>query len=762
MPRDVDEALERLAEAELEGPATSGPPDSYEQDPTHGENEEADIVASRSDRARGFDVDTAVTRDERSSVADGTASAVSPDPTDWPTPNAVARCCHCYEWLHDDEVECHHDDCSGRTVGCCRFCGDEFATRSEIRTHYDCAELRRWFLQHGHTVDEEKGPEDGDPDAVPFQSAVEPQPHECSAYLKYDTSDLSPSFQWYSGIVALARSATDDVTPELTYTVGELSQATRQRAKKRSGSPSDDEDTCERWVVETEWKASGIAAPDHERLDGWIWPHDDVGEPIVQLYPAEYDSYTDAADDGAKRVTYQLSPRWPGQKSTDGHCTNPIELTGVDVEVHGTNFEFCRYPTLLEDAVSTLEDCRRSGGHSVESIDARAFDPDRLHESSNVVDAELYVRVRSEKTGQVYAFDGTLHRISWLLSSVRDGYAASVRDDTACPGYYHTATVGDRRAAELVDGHRFAKEFKHYHVSKPDAVDTEPLSEPKLATSFQHSKSDETVYWDDLDGLERELEEALLGLLQWSDIPVRPDGDTYVADDHFVPTHRPKFRRVVSDPTPDIRTGQERRTQLVLVAGEMTDIDRELLRTLLEDGRRFSQRALAEEIGCCARSIRRSIDRLDGLVVHDHGDVRIRSQYVAEKLVDLLPELKASANRDDETAVDDLLKHEGIGTDTEDSAWERFKNSYVESVEERTDGKDEIELGVECDSREELRRLVRGAAVTWQTVSDADFSRLFATEYNVRGRVDGDREEVLSMGALRDVLPGGSSASTVT
>jgi len=122
--------------------------------------------------------------------------------------------------------------------------------------------------------------------------------------------------------------------------------------------------------------------------------------------------------------------------------------------------------------------------YSPTPIHASDFNPDSIHSSSNIVDGEMYVRVKKGETGQVIAYDGTLHRISLLLAGDREGYVKSLRDDRECPGHDYTTTIDSRRAGELIGNHELAKEFKHYHMRNPDAVEGTELENPKIGVSF--------------------------------------------------------------------------------------------------------------------------------------------------------------------------------------------------------------------------------------------------------------------------------------
>lgn len=84
------------------------------------------------------------------------------------------------------------------------------------------------------------------------------------------------------------------------------------------------------------------------------------------------------------------------------------------------------------------------------------------------------MRLIRGESGAIHATDGVLARVSNLLANDREGYRKHVADDTETPGYYHTVTVGPRRAQELVDQHHLPKEFKHYFAREAESLD--PLS----------------------------------------------------------------------------------------------------------------------------------------------------------------------------------------------------------------------------------------------------------------------------------------------
>ncbi|QIB72813.1 hypothetical protein G3I44_00010 [Halogeometricum borinquense] len=125
--------------------------------------------------------------------------------------------------------------------------------------------------------------------------------------------------------------------------------------------------------------------------------------------------------------------------------SNPHDLLGVDIEVDGSYFEFDQYADVLYQALDVLRDRQQEfGWNSYTAIDADACHPEETHESSNVIDAEYYVRVKKGLTGNVYAFDGTLHRISMLLGRERSGYSKTVRESAVTNSRRSSSTTTSR------------------------------------------------------------------------------------------------------------------------------------------------------------------------------------------------------------------------------------------------------------------------------------------------------------------------------
>jgi hypothetical protein len=293
-------------------------------------------------------------------------------------------------------------------------------------------------------------------------------------------------------------------------------------------------------------------------------------------------------------------------KTTEGKSVSTPNVVGVNVKTQGANIEFDEYPSLLRKASARL------------GVNMRYFED--VHDYSTVYDAARYVRVRDGKSDAIYGANGTLRRVRELVADT--GYTKLVSDDTETDGYYHTVTFGNEGAQELLE-HRYAKEIKHYHVKNPQNVEGS-LQHPKVEAAYQNSKCKHTVKWSDLEDLSRELDEALLNVLVWSDLPYRDDGFTYIDDRYHENENVEKDRQVVSDPTPELRDEQEAR--VIQHLRGMNDSDVQVLDKLVSDGGTATATEIEEETDYSLATVYRALNRMDSLVRHEKGEVRVASE----------------------------------------------------------------------------------------------------------------------------------------
>ncbi|TKR25700.1 DUF7845 domain-containing protein [Natronomonas salsuginis] len=401
-------------------------------------------------------------------------------------------------------------------------------------------------------------------------------------------------------------------------------------------------------------------------------------------------------DIGERSGNIHIAPRTPNMTDQNGKSiSTPKDLTGVNCRILGSNFPLDLYGELLQRATTAL------------GFDSQYFAQERIHQGySNIQDAARYVRLIRGESGPVHSVDGVLARISNLLANDREGYRKYVADDTETPGYYHTATIGPKRAGELIHQHHLPKEFKHYLAREADSLDPEdPLYHPKVEVSLQTSRTDDPIRWEERERVARELDEALLNLLQWEDYPITDDdlddddrdgGDPpggigpFVEDQYFLAETNQRQRRVFDDPTPELQSSQESLVMKHVVDG-FEESDDDVLATLVTDGGQISPEDIADEHGWHIQTVYRAIDRLEDLVEHHYGKLSLRSNHIAQQVHQYVQAAREHAT----DAMDTLarsLEHE-IGLELSNDALLEWLDQFGVDVDVRREAQLELRFG---------------------------------------------------------------------
>ncbi|MFC4357495.1 hypothetical protein ACFO0N_05965 [Halobium salinum] len=396
--------------------------------------------------------------------------------------------------------------------------------------------------------------------------------------------------------------------------------------------------------------------------------------------------------------TITVRPRWPNLTSNGNRVSVPdLGQPYIDAQVQASNIPHDQYHELLRHIMAAF------GGST-----SYFSEP---HEMSNIGDAAVYLRIDSEESGSLYAADGPIARSHNLLEADRSGYRKHVEDHRKRPGYYVTTTITDERAADLVRGHKFGKEVKHYYPEHPKKFEPDdPLYHPKLEISYQTSVTDETVYWDDLEDLTRELEETLFNIMDWSGLSIR-GGSHLVSDQYFDASaeHR-RSLRITDCPLPEVENEQEMR--VMRLWRDMTDSDEQLVDHLLTDGGQQSMQGAAESIDCSYRTIRRSVQRLEGLVEQTYGNLEIASKHQQQLM---LKRLRAAKNRFEQTMEQTVMEVADAASDQQRSAWSKVRAEYDITVKEDTgDCRKLLEIGYQPKDSEEAREVLNEIRLRYQ------------------------------------------------
>jgi hypothetical protein len=533
-----------------------------------------------------------------------------------------------------------------------------------------------------------------DPDGDDIRRIIGTAPHEFFAHLNFNEAGLMP---WF----ACDRAVKDGGGAVTTIT--ELDALDGDEAKVTLNYP----DGC------------GLVLPE----DG-VTP---AGTEIELEKVREFTIHVKATDEtGQRKATYRLRPRWMNLKggSDDNLSKIPVpeslanrETDAVNVRVNGSNIEFDAYPALLREAAEAV------------GVSGTYFET--IHATSNIQDAERYVRVHRDESGPIHARTGPMAGLGHLLEGDRSGYRQRTENDTKTEGYYNTTTLGPLRIAEVFPNHALPKEFKHYYVREPNGREnSDPLAHPKLGASYQVNRWDGTLSFDQegLDQLSRELDESIYAVLADAGLDLRAGGDTYVEDAYFDAENTTTDAAVVDLELTQIRHEQELVVNQQLASG-MSPVEQETLRTLVSDGGHVSPRDIAETTGRHPDSVYDALGRLHGLVDHQYGSVELRSTYLSELVADALQNAEDAVARATNAAAE-AVHAADRGLDDTTSAFLAWCEAH--GVHHSRDG-DAIDLDAgDVEGVREVKRIVREGYELWRQMNrDETAYRLGTVWYHV-------------------------------
>ena len=454
----------------------------------------------------------------------------------------------------------------------------------------------------------------------------------------------------------------------------------------------------ETWTARLSYKDCGFKHP------GDTTP---FGTPFEIETIREFELKVESDEDstGERDFYAKISPRWDGieGEQSDGTIHNisvPFD-EGINVSVKGSNIEFQEYINLLQQAAKAL------------GLNWSYFAGP--HESSNVQQAERYVRLSEDESGAVHARDGPLARVGHLLESDRHGSRRTEQTDMdgdgeQSPGYRHQAGVDEVRIQEVWPNHALPKQLKHYYAREHKSMPSDhPLSHPKVGaiyypTLWRDSDQKLGVTPDDLQQLSEELDEAVLGILHDGGIPVTTTVP-FVEDAYFDAELSDRERQIVELPLQDIK---ERQESVVMsnVADGMSPVEWEALEVLVTDGGEVAPADIAESGDFHIDSVYRALGRIDQMIQREYGSIELQSSYVGELVHDAVTSAKERTREAVEAGAKALEAAER-GLDKRTSAFIAWASQHCESWREADDGVT-IDLGeVEADTVKEANRDIR-------------------------------------------------------
>jgi len=507
---------------------------------------------------------------------------------------------------------------------------------------------------------------------------IEPQCHEFTANLNFNTHGLKP---WFA-----ADSVVKENDGALTIHATHL-DALDESAEVKLYYPD----------------GSGLLPPDGgETPAGTSVEHENIREFRIRV----------KANDGLgeRKANFHIRPRWQGleAETNDGRTVEisvPESLANtntdaVNVRASGSNIPFADYHDLLLDAADALGISRR-------------YFAEYHQPTSNIQDAARYLRVHTDASGPIHARTGPLVQLAHVLEDDRSGYRKLVQNDDdkrgrEKPGFYHTTTLGVERIREVWPNHNLPKEVKHYYKDDyHERNKSDPLHHPKLEAAYQVSRWDETLRYDDdaIQQLNQELDETLYSILADADIDLRGgEGSPYVADHYFDAENAMTTASIVSLDLSQIYHEQESVVYKHLVGnGGLSPIQQEALGTLVTDGGTVSPNDIADAYDRHIDSVYRALGKMEDMVEHEYGKLTLKSTYVAELVHDAIQQAESAVERAT-NATAEALEAAERGLDERTSAFVAWQKKHDLNFNEKSDSMS-INLGeIDADDAKEARR----------------------------------------------------------
>ncbi|NLV10664.1 winged helix-turn-helix transcriptional regulator [Halomicrobium mukohataei] len=374
-----------------------------------------------------------------------------------------------------------------------------------------------------------------------------------------------------------------------------------------------------------------------------------------------------------RKCDYNLSPRHPNMRNSEGEPTttafdhtDPDE--GLSVHCQPSNMRLDEVPEFLTRAVFELADDADLGLYH------GYFDAPF---GGRVSALERYVRITRSMNEKLIGTGGVMDRLAMLLSDTAGTKGMHKWDNEDERGHHHVIRHGSASASQLVSQHRLGGQLKSYLPEHPEEFEPDdPLYHPKVGTKFVGGRTDGgSVDWADRHDVVQELDERLLSILTWADIPTAAGGTTFVADDHFYAHAAADPVPIHSDPLPQLEAQQEH--LLLTCLRDMTPADEDIVETLTADGGTHA-RDLSDETGLSLSTIYRCLDRMDGVLTSDNGHVR----FVTDRLRREVRAIVESIDHQLETAADRVA--EIVDQDVRQSAsaaFDRWLSKYSAEFE---------------------------------------------------------------------------------
>ncbi|WP_238709232.1 DUF7845 domain-containing protein [Natronorubrum halophilum] len=303
------------------------------------------------------------------------------------------------------------------------------------------------------------------------------------------------------------------------------------------------------------------------------------------------------------------------------------------------------------------------------------------HEYSRCTQYERYLRANREYARKIVRSDGIFHRLFHLLADQEGSKIVFSADNRDVVGYNHQLQLPTRAVSEMFpDGTRHGMQLKHYHPEhvrkdeKNDDGELDPLYHPKLGSLFKKGLNDGAHPWNEIDDLTQELEETLINVLEWAEIPTKGSG-SFVSDWHFDANERSELDiALFDDPTPAVEASQE--SVLISTMTRLSDRDQDILKGVaMTDGGSAHVDELTDETNWSTSTVYRALRKLGDLLENENGNVSFISQKIRDRVHELVNQLDETVEATTRI-IEDTLQVDPRDLKRKGRAWQNWLTRY--------------------------------------------------------------------------------------
>ncbi|SEH14637.1 Predicted transcriptional regulator [Natronorubrum sediminis] len=453
--------------------------------------------------------------------------------------------------------------------------------------------------------------------------------HEIRGYLTYSDYGDSPYWQW-GKVVAAFDGGRKDINLELDG---------------------------ERWVVSVGYQNGGLEPRPSDPIDG------NLREYRVTAHGEE-----------ERKLPLLIQPRldWDAERRPQSVPADLGLATNVKLE-QCVNLEPAEIEDLIPRVLRLIAEKAGVDWHP-------NYFTGTPHEYSSVTQYERYLRVMREFGRKIVNSDGIFHRLFHLLADQEGSKIVFSADNRDVVGYNHQLQLPTRAVSDMFpDGTRHGMQLKHYHPEhvrkdeKTDDGETDPLYHPKLGALFKKGLNDESIRWHEIDDLTQELEETLVNVLEWADIPTK-GSTSFISDWHFDANSRSEQDvALFEDPTPAVEASQE--SVLISTLTRLSDRDTDVLERVVRTDGGLHVGEIATETEWSTSTIYRALRKLDDLLENENGNVSFISAKIRDRVRELVSQLDETVEATTRI-IEDTLRVDPRDLERQGRAWQNWLTRY--------------------------------------------------------------------------------------